>query len=179
MRRFALAAAAVFTLPFVGLAWASAPASAAVTHPGVAQASTCHDESVLNDVFTSGGKQYGGNMQAYGTAAGEQVVASFGATARVEWCSVAGNINGYILLRLQGTSQCAEYDAKASDVELAACDSTKVAQNWQGEGQPTTITNEYVPDANGCLSSAIGSNPRPLVVVACSGVGGQVWYGYP
>jgi len=87
----------------------------------------------VNDVFTSGGVQYGGNMQAYGTAAGDQVVANFGAAARVEWCAVAGLNSNWILLRLQGTSNCAEYSgpqAGPGEAELAACDVNRTAQSF-------------------------------------------------
>jgi len=72
-------------------------------------------------------------MQAYGTAAGDQVVANFGAAARVEWCAVAGLNSNWILLRLQGTSNCAEYSgpqAGPGEAELAACDVNRTAQSF-------------------------------------------------
>ncbi len=95
--------------------------------------------------------------------------------------------SGYELLRLDGTSQCAEYSGPAGgspsgDVILADCDSGRTAQLWKAVGTaPEIVYNDDVGGGS-CLSSDKGTDEKAFIVAqsgGCTGNGGQGWNDFP
>ena len=187
MRRFTYAVAAVLALsPLILLASASTPASAAVTHPDAAAASTCHSEGPWSNFFDGGG----GYLWASGTAAGDQIYSyADGSGDSVEWCMVADGSGNYGF-RLKNTSQCAEYSGPEQGpgkVILAGCDSSNAAQQWllAGSSPYVIINGDWSYEGTTCLSSDKGTK-EPVIAVTpgpgdqpCNGNGGQSWTGTP
>jgi hypothetical protein len=188
MRRFAYAIAAVLALsPVILLAPASAPSSAAVTHPHAAAAAACHSEGPWSNFFNGGG----GYLWASGTAAGDQLYSyADGSGNSVEWCMVDEGGGNYGF-RLKNTSECAEYSGPEQGpgkVILAGCDSSKAGQQWDfasGDGTfPYVIWNgDWSYEGITCLSSNKGTK-EPVIAATpgpgdqpCNGYGGQSWTG--
>jgi hypothetical protein len=186
MKRFAFVVAGVLAVsPLVGLATISAPAAAAVTHPAAARATmpeACNGFEPTNEF---------GILYSDGTTAGSQLyVSDSPPNQNYVWCEdLDGVPTGYELVRLDGTSECAEYSGPAgggdsSTIKLAACDSGRLAQLWYTS---LISAGEYLayadyPGSGACLSSNKGSN-EPAYMVApsggCNGNGGQSWNGFP
>jgi hypothetical protein len=189
IRRFALAAAAVLALsPLAGLASISSPASAAVTHAAAAARAAmpeaCSSYQANNEF---------GTLYAAGTTAGSELYVSLEAPGHFTWCKDLDGVPlGYELLRLDGTSQCAEYSGPAGggpkgDVVLAACDSGRYAQLWYVSGSsPDEIVYNDDVGSVACLSSGNPGGPTDSAYVwlvapkgGCTGAGGQSWSGFP
>jgi hypothetical protein len=187
MRKFVFAVAAVLALsPLMVLASVSSPASAAVQHPAAAEATCVKESSPYNKV--SGVMRY---LYADGTAAGTGVFTnSTMSTSGESWCYQTGNVVGevqYFMMRLQGTTMCAELDVSAgSVVNLASCDVSKAAQNWttrpsEPVADTALVLNEQLGDSGQyCLTSDKGSLEPVFMVdggsTGCPGTGGQTWY---
>jgi hypothetical protein len=198
MRRFAFAVAGVLALsPLVGLASVSAPASAAVAHPVAAARAAIPDTScgwTPDNEF--------GYLYANGSAAGSQIFVSASDTITNNvWCEDLDGVSApYELLRLSGTSECAQYEGGSGGgdstwLELEACDSGKTAQLWFGYYSATTgkwvAYTEYPGlSSSGSLQACLSSDKPPttdasekayMVAVSggCPGAGGQSWNGFP
>jgi hypothetical protein len=114
-------------------------------------------------------------------------------TAASNWCVVPTTNTNYpndSLLRYQGTSDCATFDAGPTGtpvgtpsgegtVDLQVCDDTTPSQNWDFL-VGNTITTAYNKSGT-CLSAKdISSGTTPLVMVDnCNGDGGQFWIAEP
>jgi hypothetical protein len=189
--RFALAVAGVCALsPLTVLASAGSPANAMVAHPAAAARSAVAE---ANCGFEPG-NEFGGLGTTALTAGYEVWVANPGETMTTStWCEdLDGVRSGWELLRMEGTSLCAQYEGGPGGgdgtwLELAACDSNKTAQLWSTKTDVDQVVyNDYAgPDA--CLTSNNPANspagtPAFLVPVSggCgNGKGGQVWKLFP
>jgi hypothetical protein len=193
MRRFALAAAVVLALsPLAGLVSASPAASAAVAQQAAAARAAMPEACNAWYPYNEFGQLY-----ANGTTAGSQVFVSGAINLSNEvWCQdLDGVPSGWELLRLDGTSQCAEYSGRAgggnsSKLILEACNSTVDQQLW--DVFTSEITGQYVaytesPGTVACLSSdkpPTMNTPEKAFMVApsagyCTGAGGQSWTSFP
>jgi hypothetical protein len=170
--------------------------------PAAQAASTCDGraETQIGDFVTSNSSGTGLDGQWWYTSSGvagvnAKVWALVGAqTAGSYWCEVPSTNPKYpkdTLLRYQGTSDCATFDAGSTGgptgnasgegtVDLQVCDDATPSQNWDFL-VGSEITTAYNSTGT-CLSAKeISSGTTPLVMVgpSCTGQGGQAWIAEP